>query len=79
MADFAFGSCCSELKEALDAKDFDPLITVADDGVLYMSVGQIFLEGEEPAIVDHPLFFCPFCGTTLQNVDEVKAKTGKDV
>jgi len=46
--------------------------------VLYMSVGLIDLEDEEPGMVDHPLFFCPFCGTKLQTVDEVRAKTGSE-
>jgi hypothetical protein len=71
-----FGSCCGELKEALAGEDFDPLITVGEeDGILYMSVGLIELEGEEPGMVDHPLFFCPFCGTGLQTPDEVRAKS----
>jgi hypothetical protein len=70
-----FGSCCGELKEALAGEDFDPLITVGDDGVLYMSVGLIELEDEDPGMVDHPLFFCPFCGAKLQTPDEVRAKS----
>ncbi len=37
----AFGSCCSELKEAMEGEDFEPLITVGSDGVLYMAVGLI--------------------------------------
>ncbi len=70
----AFGSCCSELKEAMEGEDFEPLITVGSDGVLYMAVGLIDLEDEEPGMVDHPLFFCPFCGTKLQTPEDVKAK-----
>ena len=70
----SFGSCCGELKEALTSSDFDPLITVGEDGVLYMSVGLIELEDEDANIVDHPIFFCPFCGTKLQSPDEVNAK-----
>ena len=59
----SFGSCCAELKDAMSGEEFEPLITVGDDGVLYMSVGLIDLEQEdEPGMVDHPLFFCPFCG-----------------
>jgi hypothetical protein len=27
-------------------------------------------------MVDHPLFFCPFCGAKQQTVEEVRAKTG---
>lgn len=69
-----FGSCCAELQEALDGQDFEPLITIGNDDILYMSVALIEMEGEEPGIVDHPLFFCPFCGTKLQDSEEVKAK-----
>jgi hypothetical protein len=71
-----FGSCCEDLEEVMSGAEFDPLITVGDDGVLYMSVGQIELEDEEPGLVDHPVFYCPFCGQELQTVDEVRARTG---
>lgn len=71
-----FGSCCEELQEAMSGEEFEPLITVGDDGVLYMSVGMVELEDEEPGMVDHPIFFCPFCGTGLQTPEDVKAKTG---
>jgi hypothetical protein len=72
-----FGSCCAELKDAMSGEEFEPLLTVGDDGVLYMSVGLIDLEQEEePGMVDHPIFFCPFCGSKLQTVEEVRAKTG---
>ena len=54
--------------------DFEPLISEGSDGILYLSVGLLELEDEEPGMVDHPLFFCPFCGTRLQTVEEVKAK-----
>jgi hypothetical protein len=72
-----FGSCCPELKDAMSGEEFEPLLTVGDDGVLYMSVGLIDLEAEEePGMVDHPVFFCPFCGAKLQTEDDVRAKTG---
>jgi hypothetical protein len=70
----AFGGCCEELKDALSGDDFEPLIAVGEDGVLYLSVGLIDLEDEEPGMVEHPLFFCPFCGTKVQSEDDVKAK-----
>lgn len=74
-----FGSCCTELKEAMSSEDFEPLITVSEDGVLYMSVGLIDVEDEEEAgMVDHPMFFCPFCGTKLQSPEELRAKSGLD-
>jgi hypothetical protein len=69
-----FGTCCTELKEAMSGSDFEPLITVGEDDVLYMAVGLIDIEEDEPGMVDHPLFFCPFCGGKLQTPEEVKAK-----
>lgn len=74
--DTKFGSCCEELKEALDGGDFEPLITVGPDTVIYMTVGLVDLEDDEPGLVDHPLFFCPFCGSKLQTPEEVRAKVG---
>ena len=71
-----FCSCCEELKEALEGGDFEPLVTVGLDGVIYMTVGLVDLEEDEPGLVDHPIFFCPFCGTKLQTPEEVRAKTG---
>ena len=73
----SFGSCCEDLEEAMSGAEFDPLITVGSDGVLYMSVGQIELENEEPGLVDHPMFYCPFCGKELQTEDYIRAKTGE--
>jgi hypothetical protein len=71
-----FGSCCEGLKDALTNTEFEPLIAVDDDtGVLYMSVGIMDAEREdEPNMVDHPVYFCPFCGTQLQTEEEVEAK-----
>jgi hypothetical protein len=71
-----FGTCCAELKDAISGEEFEPLITVGDDEVLYMSVGLIDLEDEEPGMVDHPMFFCPFCGARVQTAEEVTAKAG---
>lgn len=69
-----FGSCCEEMKEAIAGEDFEPLINEGEDGILYMAVGLIELEDDEPGMVDHPVFFCPFCGTKLQDADVVKAQ-----
>jgi hypothetical protein len=69
-----FGKCCEELKEALDGSEFEPMITTGEDGILYMAVGFVELEDDEAGTIDHPLFFCPFCGTKVQDKDEVMAK-----
>lgn len=69
-----FGSCCETLKESLTSKEFSPLIEVGEDGVLYMSVG--IAEGDkddDEGMVDYPVFFCPFCGTQLQEQDDEKS------
>nr|NIS39746.1 hypothetical protein [Desulfuromonadales bacterium] len=41
-------------------------------------VGLLSLEDDEPAMMDHPLFFCPFCGTRVQTEAEVRAKSGME-
>jgi hypothetical protein len=74
-----FGSCCEGLKDALTSEEFEPLFAVDEAGVLYMSVGLIGAQGEEePNMVDHPVYFCPFCGTKLQTEEEVEAKLGAE-
>ena len=56
-------------------EEFEPLIAVDEYGVLYMSVGLLEGEKEDEAnMVDHPMFFCPFCGTELQTPEEVDAE-----
>ena len=77
-----FGTCCQDLKEILEAEDFDSLIYEADDGVLYLSVGILDLDDTGPdddesdgsGFLDHPMYFCPFCGTKLQTPEEVEKK-----
>jgi len=73
----SFGSCCDSLHEAIhggEDEEFEPLITISEKGVLYMTVGLLELDGEEPGMMDHPLFFCPFCGARVQTAEEVQAK-----
>ena len=78
-ANAEFGSCCESLKDALTNEEFEPLFAVDEAGVLYMSVGVMDAQGEdEPNMVDHPVYFCPFCGTRLQTEEEVEAKLGAE-
>ncbi len=85
-----FGTCCQDLKEVLEAEDFDPLLYEAEDGVLYLSVGILDIDDgsngeaaeasdddddeEGSGFLDHPVYFCPFCGKKLQTPEEVEAK-----
>jgi hypothetical protein len=73
----SFGSCCEMLKDAMSKEDFDPLINVGeDDQILYMAVGMIDVEDEEPGMVEFPIYFCPFCATRLQTPEEIESKSG---
>ena len=60
------GACCSALEAALTSDEFEPCLTVDDDGVLCLAVGLTDIEEEEPTLVLEPIIFCPFCGTKLQ-------------
>ena len=71
-----FGSCCESMKEMLAAKEFDPFLAVGEDGVLYMSVGMVPSDDGAADVIDHPIFFCPFCGAELQTEEQVEAKSG---
>ena len=55
-----------------------PCLTVGPNEIIYMTIGLVAQEGDETALVDHPLFFCPFCGTKLQTEEEVEAKAAAD-
>ena len=71
-----FGGCCETMKDVLTSEEFEPLIA-DEEGVLYMSIGLMEAEKEdEPNMVDHPVFFCPFCGKQVQTPQEVDALTG---
>jgi hypothetical protein len=80
--DSKFGTCCQDLKEVLSGADFEPLLYEAEDGVLYLSVGILDTDEEEnaeddeegPGFLDHPVYFCPFCGTRVQTPEDVEAK-----
>ena len=72
----SFGSCCEALKDSMTSEEFEPLVAVDDTGVLYMSVGLLEAGSDQADTVDHPIFFCPFCGKGLQTEAEVVAKAG---
>lgn len=75
-----FGDCCENLKDAMQGEDFEPLIAVDDEGVLYLSVGLLGLDGQddEANTIDYPMFFCPFCGSKLQTPEQIDAKTNSN-
>jgi hypothetical protein len=55
-------------------EEFEPLFAMDEAGILYMSVGIAAKGDNDPKLVDHPVYFCPFCGTELHTESEVEAK-----
>ena len=70
------GSCCATMSDAMTTSDFEPLITVGDDEVLYISVGLVNTEDAQPGLVEFPMLYCPFCGASVQSAEEVERRTG---
>lgn len=73
-----FGTCCEEMREAIEGDGFEPLITVGPDGILYAAVGLVELDEDEPGTIDHPIFYCLFCGTKLQDPEVVQAQIASE-
>ncbi len=69
-----FGSCCSELKEAMTATP-SSLFQVEDNGVLYLTVGYVQTK-KGISWFQHAALFCPFCGVKLQDRDEIGRRAG---
>ena len=44
--------------------------------MLYLTVGYVQTP-EGPGWFDQALIFCPFCGTKLQDRDEIQKRTGQ--
>ena len=73
-----FGGCCEELREAIEGEGFEPMITIGPEEILYTAVGLIETDEDEPGMIDHPIFFCPFCGTKLQDPEVVRAQLSSE-
>lgn len=64
-----FGSCCNDLSDAMTQPP-NSFFRIEDNGVLYLSVGYINTENG-PGFFDQAVIFCPFCGTKLQDREEI--------
>jgi hypothetical protein len=60
-----FGSCCTDLREAMTQPPNSMFRVDEETGVLYLSVGYVETE-DGPGWMDQAVMFCPFCGATLQ-------------
>jgi len=65
-----FGSCCKELKDAINAPP-NSLLRATEWGVLYMTVGYVQSD-EGLGWMDQVVMFCPFCGKQLQSREEIR-------
>lgn len=68
-----FGSCCKDLKDAMTAPP-QSLFRVEENGVLYLTVGYAQTE-QGTAWFDQAVIFCPFCGTRIQDGEEIRRKS----
>jgi hypothetical protein len=65
-----FGSCCEDLKTAMQHPP-NSFFSVEENGVLYLTVGYVATE-DGPGFFDQAVMYCPFCGTKLQDKDEIR-------
>jgi hypothetical protein len=70
-----FGSCCKDLKEAMTLPDHS-FFRVSVKGGLYMTIGYAE-SAQGRAYLDHAPIFCPFCGTQIQDREEIRRKVSK--
>jgi hypothetical protein len=74
MSSQTFGSCCRDLKDAMTGPP-NSFFRVEESGVLYLTIGYMPTD-EGSAWFDQAVIFCPFCGSQLQNRDEIRTKAG---
>ena len=67
------GSCCRELDDAM-SKPPTSLFRVEENGVLYLTVGYAPTE-RGVAWFDQAVIYCPFCGTRIQDRDEIRRRS----
>jgi hypothetical protein len=67
-----FGSCCKSMAAAMSFPGERHFFV--EDGVLRLIVGQAKLTDGGEAVYADNVYFCPFCGVSLQGLGEVKAQ-----
>ncbi len=69
-----FGTCCKDLKDAMDKKIVpNSFFRIEENNVLYQTVGYIDTENG-PGYFDQAVIYCPFCGTKLQDKEEIQKR-----
>jgi hypothetical protein len=77
MSTNAFGTCCEDLQKAMTSPP-SSFFRVEDSGVLYLTIGYVQTE-KGTGWFDQAVLFCPFCGTKLQDRDEIRRRAGTPV
>jgi len=68
-----FGSCCKDLADAMTAPP-QSLFRVEENNVLYLTIGYAQTE-QGIAWFDQAVIFCPFCGSQIQDREEIRRRS----
>ena len=68
-----FGSCCNELKDAMEVPN--SAFRIESDGVFFFTVGHVDTE-DGPGFFDQAVLHCPFCGARLQDRARIAERAG---
>ena len=75
MNNAGYGSCCKDLHDAMISVPHS-LFRVEDNGVLYLTVGYEQTP-QGTAWFDQAPIFCPFCGSQIQDREEIRIKASQ--
>lgn len=65
--------CCKDLDDAMTGPP-NSFFRTEENGVLYLTVGYV-QTSEGQGWFDQAVIFCPFCGTKLQDRDEIRKRS----
>ena len=69
-------NCCQDFRDALSIPSISSF-RVERNGVLFLTIGSI-KTGDEINFYDQAVIFCPFCGTKLQDRNEIALKVNAE-
>jgi hypothetical protein len=67
----AFGSCCSDLRDALALPEVRSFLVSEETGALLVTIATLHTD-EGPGYCDQRVIFCPFCGKHLQSLAKIR-------
>ena len=67
-----FGGCCEGLQKSMTIPN-NSFFFVSEEKILYLSVGYANTE-DGTAWFDQAVIYCPFCGTKIQDEEEISRK-----